>query len=514
MKGSAVSPRKTSDQIVFQTTQFRRPTLGLEDRGVVAPLPKAGQDTLELLEKVIWPEPLEQLLPPDEWAPDAPEPDRDPRNTASKFGALEDHATQTDVLGAGLLVDGRYEVIDQLGSGGMARVLKVLHKDLGRTFALKIIHPGRIADDRYRKALLREARVVSQLEHPNIVQVTDFGADPEFGVFVVMEYLKGTTLYDRLLDEGRFPLKRALDITRQTAEALRYMHAQNLVHRDIKPENIFLVRPPEDQRQIPGVRLIDFGLSGPDAKATFKASSGVVGTPTYMAPEQIQGLAPRVSMDIYAVGVLLYELLTGRPPFVGALDEIIAAHVMQVPPEPSQYLDEPLDESVEKFILKALSKRPEERQATMQALVYELHTLMDMLGHERGHRRHKTAPAARPGDSPEKIAFESIETPLFLLDAENNLSAVNASMAKFMRQPLKALLGTSLADSQLATFYPELEADLQACRAHRQGARRVVQIPRDPEPAVQIMVWFTVVDRGEADEPWISGFIVPFVCGS
>lgn len=422
--------------------------------------------------------------------------------------------TRVDNLRPDTLVDGRYRVLDQVGAGGMARILRVEHVDLGRTFALKIIHAGKVEDERYRRILLREARVISQLEHPNIVQVTDFGADPNAGVFVVMEYLKGQTLYERLMDEQRLRLPIALDIVLQVAEALRYMHGENLVHRDVKPENIFLARAPEGQRQLPVVKLIDFGLSGPDAKATFKASSGVVGTPIYMAPEQLRGMAPRASMDIYALGVLLYELLTGRPPFVGKLDEIITAHMMVCPDAPSAYLDEPLDETVEALIMKALSKRPEERQGTMRELVYELRTLMDMLGLGRG-RRGRTPPreeVASEARSPEQMVFDATQTPLFLVDAAGKIVAANETMARFMRQPAKSLKGSSLVESRLSEFYPELAADLGACSKQKLASRRLVRIPRDPEPAAQIMFWLAPVSRGEGEDPWISGFVVPFQC--
>ncbi len=513
--------RKDSEKRVFQTSQFRRSPLPDGDRLGLA----TGISGVESLDKVIWPEPLGHLLPPEEWAPEEPEgtpapasseEDEDSRSTMAPVGS--ETPTMTDSMQSGALVDGRYRVLDQLGSGGMARILKVRHVELGRDFALKIIRPGKVKDSRFRKILLREARIISQLEHPNIVAVTDFGADPNFGVFVVMECLKGQTLYERVLDEQRLRLPLALDIMLQTAEALRYMHAENIVHRDLKPENIFLCRPPRGQRQLPVVKVIDFGLSGPDAKATFKASSGVVGTPVYMAPEQLRGMAPRASMDIYAMGILLYELLTGRTPFVGKLDEIITAHLLDPPPPPSDFLPEPLDGAVERLILKALSKSPEDRQGTMRELVYELRTLMDMLGlgRGRGNRRRKAVqgPVRDVGRdaSLEQLVFEATETPLFLVDAEGVVLTANRAMARFMRVPAKSLRGTSLVESRLTEFYPKLEEDLRDCIQTQKRSRRLVTIPRDPEPDAQIIVWLSPVKQGEDEVSGVSGLVVPFLC--
>ncbi len=516
-----MASRKDSEKRVFQTSQFRRATLLDDDRLGLA----TGISGVESLDKVIWPEPLGHLLPPEEWAPVEPEStpapvssedDEDSRSTMAPVGS--ETPTLTDSMQSDVLVDGRYRVLDQLGSGGMARILKVRHVELGRDFALKIIRPGKVEDRRFRRILLREARIISQLEHPNIVGVTDFGADPNFGVFIVMEYLKGQTLYERVLEEQRLRLPLALDIMLQTAEALRYMHDENIVHRDLKAENIFLCRPPKGQRQLPVVKIIDFGLSGPDAKATFKASSGVVGTPVYMAPEQLRGMAPRASMDIYAMGVLLYELLTGRPPFVGKLDEIITAHLLDPPPPPSGFLPEPLDGAVERLILKALSKSPEDRQGSMRELVYELRTLMDMLGlgRGRGNRRRK-ADQGLVRDvgrdvSPEQLVFEATETPLFLVDAEGVILTANQAMARFMRVPARSLRGTSLVESRLTEFYPELEADLRDCIQTQKRSRRLVTIPRDPEPDAQIIVWLSPVKQGEDEVSGVSGLVVPFLC--
>ncbi len=274
------------------------------------------------------------------------------------------------------LVGGRYELHQEISSGGMGRVYRAVHRDLGRLFALKILLEGQRQKPESRERFFVEARLASSLAHPNIVSVTDYGVDDEHGCYLVMELLEGATVRERLGNDA-LPTRLSFDICDQLTGAVRFMHARGILHGDIKPENVFLARQEGEPRRRNIVKLLDFGLSfressAPDAK--------LGGTPPYLAPERLRGASQTPSCDVYSLGILLYEMLTGRAPYRGTLTEVITSSIAgPMPPEPSEIVAG-LDRSIDALVMRAIARDPGKRHPTTEAFHFELRTVMSMAG--------------------------------------------------------------------------------------------------------------------------------------
>jgi len=423
--------------------------------------------------------------------------------------------------GDGQIIADRYVTVGDLGAGGMARIIKVRHLNLGKEFALKIIHDDLSSDYQMRKIFIREARVASLMNHPSIVAVTDFGVDPNLGAYIVMEYLKGETLHDRLEREGRLRLPLAMDIGLQVAEALHYMHQQNIIHCDIKPENIFLSQPPKEMRRGAVVKLIDFGLSRREAMGAQLASSEVGGTPDFMAPEQIKGLAPQPSMDIYALGMLLYEMIAGEAAFMGSLEEVIAAQLNKPPDPPSTRMDEPLDESVDQLLLKALMKRPEDRQPSMGQVIFELRTVMDMLGIRSSRRRRAAVDRSHGREAGEgakseprrdeaAMVFDHCPCPLFRIDTEPKILVANEAFCQFLGIPtVGEAVGMPLDETRLGHLYPTLRMEVLDAAMNKVALQRMLSFEKEGVRAVQVMLWLVPELDEAAGQTTFAGIITP-----
>jgi serine/threonine protein kinase len=265
---------------------------------------------------------------------------------------------------------GKYEIIDRIGRGGMAEVYRGYHVALDRYVAIKLLHPFLADDPEFKDRFENEARNVAKLKHPNIVQVYDFEYDAEGdSYYMVMEMINGPTLKDRLFDLSssgeRFSIAEAIRITKNAAEALAYAHQRSMIHRDVKPANLML---DDDQRVV----LTDFGIAKIVTGAQFTASGGMVGTPAYMAPEQGLGEPGDERSDIYSLGVILYQLVTGRLPFDADTPlAIILKHVNEPVPSPSQFVRD-MPEDLEHIICKALAKEPENRYQTAAQMAEDL----------------------------------------------------------------------------------------------------------------------------------------------
>ena len=411
------------------------------------------------------------------------------------------------------VIAGRYRIMDDIGSGGMARIYKVNHIHLGKEFALKIIHPEMSGQARLRRAFFREAQVASQFEHPNIVKVTDFGADERRGAYIVMEYLRGETLHARIRRERQLRLPVALDVALQIAEAVRYMHENAVIHCDLKSENIFLCENPGEGRRRAMVKLIDFGLSRTEVLGAKVVQSEVAGTPEYMAPEHIRRVSPQPSIDVYALGILLYEMISGRLPFTGTIEEVILKQVNDKVTPFSEVLDEPLDERACALVYKALEKDPEDRQGSMGQMLYELRTLMDMLG--LSHSRSRSAVVRRQVSVVEsegpRLAFDHCPCPLFRLDRDASILAANGAFCDFVREPVERLSGKPLTATRMAPLYPELRADLSACSGEGTQIQHVMTFnAKSDGRQAAALVWIVPeFDDGGACISY-TGIIVPY----
>jgi serine/threonine-protein kinase len=269
---------------------------------------------------------------------------------------------------------GSYEVRGTLGAGSMGTVYLAEHTVIGRKAAIKVLKEEVAGDEQLVARFVNEARAANAVGHPGIVDVLDVGTLPGGLPYLVMEYLPGQTLAKRLADAGRLPVAEAVDIACQTAAAVGAAHDKGIVHRDLKPENIFLVDPALDPEGRMRVKVLDFSvakLRGDVLKASLRTAAGsLLGTPAYMSPEQCRGLPEAVDhrSDVYSLGIILYEMLCGVPPFVSAgLGDLIIMQVAEAPVRPSARNPE-VPASVEDAILRALAKQPEARFATMLEL--------------------------------------------------------------------------------------------------------------------------------------------------
>jgi tRNA A-37 threonylcarbamoyl transferase component Bud32 len=297
--------------------------------------------------------------------PPSPAPSADgPRRTAEPLAAREDLT--------GVVLNGTWRVERHLSSGGMGAVYRARHERTGKAYAVKLLHAdARLSESAIRR-FAREARAASALGHPGIVSILDFDVALDGTHFLVMELLEGETLEERLGREGSLPWPRALELTREIGVALGAAHQEGILHRDLKPANVFLCSDP--QRAQTAV-LLDFGLARPidESSASKLTSTGMVlGTPAYMSPEQARGEELDVRSDVHAVGAILYEMVTGVPPFMDqTLAGIYARLLMATAPAASEVAETPLPPELDALIGRALAKARDDRHPTVADLLDE-----------------------------------------------------------------------------------------------------------------------------------------------
>src|SRR2546421_4492209 len=250
--------------------------------------------------------------------------------------------------------DGRYRIIRKLGAGGMANVYLAEDQELGRRVAIKILDDRHAADDSFIERFRREAKNAAGLSHPNIVSIYDRG-EAEGTYYIAMEYLSGRSLKELIVGRGPTPIRIAIDYTRQILAALGFAHRNGIVHRDIKPHNV-VVGP--DGR----LKVTDFGIARSGASQMTEAGS-IIGTAQYLSPEQARGAPVDQRSDLYSIGIVLYEMLTGSVPFIGDTPpEIAMKHLSAVPEAPAKKRPE-VSRDLDMVVLRALAKRPEDRYA-------------------------------------------------------------------------------------------------------------------------------------------------------
>ena len=257
-------------------------------------------------------------------------------------------------------LDGRYELGEVLGSGGMATVYRGTDRVLNRPVAVKVLSPEYAGDGDFVGRFRREAQAAAKLNDPGVVAVYDSGSDGGRH-YIVMELVEGTTLADQLAEDGSVDPRRAAQIAERVAAALQFAHDNGLVHRDIKPGNVMLT-PSGD------VKVMDFGIARATGADTFTRTSSVLGTVAYLAPEQAESRPVDARTDVYALGVVLYEMLTGKPPFAGETAVAVAyKHVREQPVPPTRSNPE-VPAPLEAITLKALAKDPADRYQSAEEM--------------------------------------------------------------------------------------------------------------------------------------------------
>jgi eukaryotic-like serine/threonine-protein kinase len=259
----------------------------------------------------------------------------------------------------------QYELTELIARSGMASIFRAIDRASGQTVAIKIPYEQFENDVIFRSRFQREEEIVRRLDHPNIIK--DFTPRHKSRMYIAMEYVEGVSVREELAAEGAFSRDHAIDYARQICGALVYMHEQRVIHRDLKPENLLITTTGV-------VKIMDFGIALDELarRITWSGESSTIGTPDYMAPEQIAGGRGDVRSDIYALGIILYEMLTGKLPYEGdSVYSILRAKTLEDPEPPTHYLHE-LDTHLEEIILHAIERVPRRRYGSAAEIQHDL----------------------------------------------------------------------------------------------------------------------------------------------
>lgn len=285
----------------------------------------------------------------------------------------------------GLTLDHKYRLEERLGVGGMGTVYRARHVLIDRPVAVKVLNQRFVEDEAARIRFHREAKAAGRLQHTNAVTVTDFGQTNDGYVYIVMELLLGRTLQNVLAKEAPLDPARAVALMLQVADAVAAAHEAGIIHRDLKPANIFIVQ----RADVPAVvKVLDFGIAKLAAESldeddqTLTVIGAMIGTPRYMSPEQCDGAELTPASDVYSLGVILYEMLTGTVPFSGSTPLAIAMrHASEIPRSPREIVAS-IPEDLERVVLHALEKKPEDRPTNASEFRQELFETAERLGLE------------------------------------------------------------------------------------------------------------------------------------
>ena len=345
--------------------------------------------------------------------------DRYPAGASGSLGAID------PILGTTL--DGRYYVHSKLGEGGMGVVYRAQQVAIGRDVAIKLLSREASSEQRLVKRFETEAKIISQLRHPNTLKLIDFGRAPDGRLYIVTEFLEGTTL-DARMTRRPLGVGELVSILLQVCDSLSEAHAQGIVHRDLKPANIFLEQV--DDQVV--VKVLDFGIAKLAQGASHTATGSIFGTPCYMSPEQAQGLPVDGRTDIYSVGVIAYECVAGGPPFFGDnAMAILLQHVNKQPPPVHQVCPEtaaPID--LQRLVLRMLCKDPDGRPTDIRALQRELRGLGDD-DSASSRRPHSYSAPAAGGDRTDEMSQPSaaaFSTGVSLPPAQRSQRVVGAGL--------------------------------------------------------------------------------------
>ena len=285
------------------------------------------------------------------------------------------------MMNEGKILAGRYELVEKIGEGGMARVFRGRDNLLKRTVAIKVLKDQMTGDAAFVRRFQREAQSAAALSHPHIVNIYDVGEE-EGLYFMVMEYVDGKNLKEHIRSKGRLPMHEAIEITRQIAEALAHAHESDLIHRDIKPQNILFSRDGK-------VKVTDFGIAIAGDGATLTVGDQIIGSVQYFSPEQARGGLAVKQSDLYSLGIMLYEMITGTLPFSGESPVAVAMkHIQEEIVRPRQIVSS-IPESLENVIMKAVEKDMAERYGSAEELLEDLF-YVEQKGTPRAAKPRKT----------------------------------------------------------------------------------------------------------------------------
>ena len=375
--------------------------------------------------------------------------------TAAVSGAGVSGQFDSAEVGVGTIIDGKIRIESVIGEGGMGTVFRGVQLALERPVAVKIIRPVLVAVPGVIERLRREALAIARLRHPNVISIYDFHASPDMGAYLVMELIEGEPLGETVAREGRLRTPLAVTIVQQICAAVQAAHDVGVVHRDLKPQNILLESPATS----PCVKVLDFGIAKLiEDSATGNSLTGegaLLGTPTYMSPEQASGMPADARSDIYSIGCILYELVTGEPPFPGHnIARLLVNHVSTPPVPPSQRA-RGVAPWLDPVVLKALAKEPDERYQSPSAMASALADGLREVTSPRAIGRAEAGAPARvtAPPRPSTTASGSIHDRETVLDAArttNNLPTLPTSFVG--RERVVADVVDALESSRLVTL--------------------------------------------------------------
>jgi serine/threonine-protein kinase len=301
------------------------------------------------------------------------------------------------------VVDARYTLVEPLGGGGMAQVYLAHDEVLDRDVALKILRKQYAHDEEFVERFRREAQNAAALSHPNVVSVYDRGRSEDGTYYIAMEYVPGGTLKDRIVNEGPLDPGSAAELGSQVAGALGFAHERGVIHRDVKPQNILLSASGE-------VKVADFGIARA-ATATTTSSSLILGTAGYMSPEQAMGEPVGPQSDLYSLGVVLYEMLTGKLPYEADSPMDVALQRVNEPPRSPRETNPNVPEALDALTVKLLAKNPEDRYASADELIDDLERARSGLPPAAVGAEKTTAPLPAGADAEAHTAETVVEPP-------------------------------------------------------------------------------------------------------